>query len=195
VSRGKGRVGQDDGMPTYIALLRALNVGGRYYKMADLRDHLTDSGLEDVETYIQTGNVRFRSRMRSAAKVEAHCERVLGEHCKFEVPSVIFTPAELTEVYEDAQAISDPGFATAQKQRRYVTFFKAGHAPTGEVAERIAAWDEPGEFAVAKGRAVHIWLARTTQDAKFFGAFKKALAPGTNRDLNVVSVLAERWGS
>ena len=53
-------------MPTYIALLRAVNVGGRIYKMADLREHLTESGLEDVETHIQTGNVRFRSSMRSA---------------------------------------------------------------------------------------------------------------------------------
>jgi hypothetical protein len=31
-------------------------------------------------------------------------------------------------------------------------------------------------------------------EAKFFGAFKKALAPGTNRDLKVVTTLAERWG-
>src|SRR4029077_8166446 len=86
---------QDGRMPTYIALLRALNVGGRYYKMADLRENLTDSGLEDVETYIQTGNVRFRSRMRSAAKVEKHVEEVLAEHCTFDVPAVIFAPSEL----------------------------------------------------------------------------------------------------
>ena len=65
-------------MPTYIALLRALNVGGRYYKMTDLRAHLDDSGLEDVETYIQTGNVRFRTLMRSPAKVESHVEAVLA---------------------------------------------------------------------------------------------------------------------
>ena len=100
-------------MPTYVALLRAVNVGGRYYKMADLRDHLTESGLEDVETHIQTGNVRFRSSMRSAAKVEKHVEEVLGEHCKFEVPSVIFTPAQLREVYDDAMGIEPPSFGQA----------------------------------------------------------------------------------
>ena len=33
-------------MPTYVALLRALNVGGRFYKMADLREHLSESGLD-----------------------------------------------------------------------------------------------------------------------------------------------------
>ena len=181
-------------MPTYIALLRAVNVGGRVYKMADLRDHLTASGLEDVETYIQTGNVRFRSSLRSAAKVEQHVESVLGAHSRFEVPSVIFTPAELRQVYVDAQGIAPPPFGQGDGQRRYVTFYKVGAVPTGEVAEQIAAWDEPGEAAVVIGRATHIWLNRPTQEAKFFGAFKKALAPGTNRDLKVVTTLSERWG-
>ena len=181
-------------MPTYIALLRAVNVGGRVYKMADLREHLTGSGLEDVETYIQTGNVRFKSSMRSAAGVEKHVEEVLGEHAKFEVPSVIFTPKELQAVYDDAKSLV-PSFPKVEGQRRYVTFFKAGHAPSGEVATRIEEWDAKGEAAFVRGRAVHIWLDHKMQDATFFGAFKKALAPGTNRDLKVVTTLAERWGA
>jgi uncharacterized protein (DUF1697 family) len=180
-------------MPTHIALLRAVNVGGRVYKMADLRRHLTESGLEDVETYIQTGNVRFRTAMRSAAKVEAHCERVLGEHCGFDVPTIVFSPVELREVHDDALALT-PAFPRAEGQRRYVTFFKVGHVPTGDVAAQIEAWGAPGESAFVRGRAVHIWLDHPMHEAAFFGAFKKALAPGTNRDLKVVSTLAERWG-
>jgi uncharacterized protein (DUF1697 family) len=181
-------------MPTYLALLRAVNVGGRTYKMAALRDHLTESGLTDVETYIQTGNVRFRTTMRSAAKVEQHVERVLGEHAGFEVPSVIFTPQELREVYDDSQRLT-PSFPQAEGQRRYVTFFKVGHAPTGDVAKQIDAWDATGESACVRGRAVHIWLDHTMHEATFFGAFKKALAPGTNRDLKVVTTLNDRWGA
>ncbi|CAN5521864.1 DUF1697 domain-containing protein [soil metagenome] len=182
-------------MPTYVALLRAVNVGGRYYKMATLRDHLTESGLEDVETHIQTGNVRFRSSMRSATKVEKHVEDVLGEHCTFEVPSVIFTPSQLREVYGDAMRIEPPSFSKKGEQRRYVTFFKTGQIPSADVSRQIADWDEPGESAVVMGRAVHIWLNRPTMEAKFFGAFKKALAPGTNRDLKVVTKLDEMWGA
>src|SRR5689334_474260 len=147
-------VGQDVRMPTYIALLRAVNVGGRVYKMADLRQHLTDSGLEDVETYIQTGNVRFKTSMRSPAKVEKHVEQVLGEHAKFEVPSVIFSPQELRAVYDEAQALT-PRFAKVEGQRRYVTFFKVGHAPTGDVAKQIDEWDAEGECAFVRDRAVH----------------------------------------
>lgn len=182
-------------MPTYIALLRAINVGGRVYKMADLRAHLTASGLEDVETYIQTGNVRFASRMRSPAKVERHVESVLRDGCGFDVPAVILTPAELCQVYDDAMALPEPFPASEGKQRRYVSFFKEGEQPGPDVAEEIAAWDRPGESAVAIGRAVHVWLDHPTMEAEFFGAFKKVLAPGTNRDLKVVMTLAQRWAS
>ena len=182
-------------MPTYIALLRAVNVGGRYYKMADLRRHLNDSGLVDVETYIQTGNVRFRSAMRSPVKVEGHVESVLGEHCGFEVPAVIFTPPELRAIRRDAEALPRPSFAEHRDVRRYVSSFKPGSAPTGEVAGAIAGWDAPGEAAVVSGRAVHVWIDGPMHEARFFGAFKKPLAPGTARDLKVVRALDERWGA
>lgn len=179
-------------VPTYIAFLRAVNVGGRYYKMATLREHLTQSGLLEVETYIQTGNVRFRTGMRSAAKVERHVEDVLGRHCGFEVPSIIVTPAGLREVYDDAQRLTVPSSGPGPT-RRYVSLFKEGTQPDADVARRMADWDAPGEAAVAIGRAVHITISGSMQDAKVFGAFKGQLAPGTVRDLKVVTVLAERW--
>ena len=180
-------------MPTYIALLRAINVGGRVYKMADLRAHLSESGLEQVETYIQTGNVRFRTAMRSAARVERHLESVLRAGSGFDVPSIVLSPGELREVYDDATALPAPFGSPEPGHRRYVTFFKPGEAPDPEAARAIAAWERPGESAVAIGRAVHVWLDHPTADAEFFGAFKKVLAPGTNRDLRVVTTLAQRW--
>lgn len=92
-------------MPHHIAFLRAVNVGRRQVKMADLREWLTEDGFTDVETYIQTGNVRVGSSLRSPAKVEARLEAVLRERCGFEVPCIMFTPAELRQVYDAALAI------------------------------------------------------------------------------------------
>lgn len=49
-------------MTTYIALLRGINVGGHHkLPMADLRALLTEMGLRNVKTYIQSGNVVFQS--------------------------------------------------------------------------------------------------------------------------------------
>jgi len=178
-------------MPPYIALLRAVNVGGRTYKMAELRDHLTASGLEDVETYIQTGNVRFATTMRSRAKVEAHVEKAMLEGRGLNVLTVILTPAELAEVHAGAMAIDDP--FGKRSGSRYVSFFK--EPPSASVKAAIEAHDVAGERGWVRGRAVHVWITSRMMDAEFFDVFKKALLPGTNRNLKVVTTLAERWGS
>ena len=47
---------------SYVALLRGVNVGGRAkLSMADLRVAFVDMGFDDVSTYIQSGNVLFRT--------------------------------------------------------------------------------------------------------------------------------------
>jgi uncharacterized protein (DUF1697 family) len=53
---------QHAGMTKYIALLRAVNVGGDALPMADLRSMCSDAGFAHVETYIASGNVLFESK-------------------------------------------------------------------------------------------------------------------------------------
>ncbi len=178
-------------MPSYIAFLRALNVGGRVFKMADLRSALEESGLRDVETYIQTGNVYLSTGLRSREKVERHVEQTLAGCCGFEVPAVVLTPAELRAVHEEALALPSP---LPGEPRRYVTFLKREADP--EAAAAIDAWDEEGERVAVRGRAVHWWLGKPTQAARLSNArIERALGPGTTRDLKVVTTLAERWGA
>ena len=62
-------------MKTYVALLRAVNVGGTgKVPMEELRQHLTTAGLESVETYIASGNVVFQSEL----SVSHQCEIIDG---------------------------------------------------------------------------------------------------------------------
>ena len=179
-------------MPSYVAFLRAVNIGKRQVRMAELRDWLAEDGFAEVETYIQTGNVRVSTRMRSTAKVEQRLEQLLQQRCGFDVSCIVLTPAELTGVYEDAMGL-DPPFPDAEGQRRYVVFFKA--PVEARVVEEMAAYDPGRERIWAMGRAAHVWIAGSFQETQVFGAFKKALSNGTNRDLKVVTTLAQRWGA
>ena len=53
-------------MPVHVALLRAINVGGTgKLPMADLRAICEGLGFSDVATYIQSGNVLFRSDLKA----------------------------------------------------------------------------------------------------------------------------------
>lgn len=67
---------------SYVALLRGINVGGRNkVAMADLREAFEAGGYQDVRTYIQSGNVLFRSdapRASLEADLETMLERRLG---------------------------------------------------------------------------------------------------------------------
>lgn len=179
-------------MPHHIAFLRAVNVGKRQVKMAALREWLTDDGFTDVETHIQTGNVRVGSTMRSAARVGRRLEELLLERCGFEVPCIMFSPAELRQVYDDAQAIEPPPYAGREDARRYVVLYK--DAPTAEHVATCAAYEAEVERAWIIGRAAHIWIAGGMADAKIFGALDKIFSPGTNRNLTVVRALTEKWG-
>jgi uncharacterized protein (DUF1697 family) len=91
-------------MPTTIAFLRAINVGGRFLKMAALQAHFEALGCEDVRTYINSGNVIFNTRARSlprlAQTLEVGLERLVG----FRSEVFLRTPAQLQQIAQRATA-------------------------------------------------------------------------------------------
>lgn len=78
-------------MPTHVALLRGINVGGTgKVPMAELRAQLTARGFTGVATYIQSGNVVLDSADPDPAAVAARVEQVLREHFAVPRPVVVF---------------------------------------------------------------------------------------------------------
>ena len=98
-------------MTTFIALLRGINIGGNNkLPMKDLSALLTGMGLREVQTYIQSGNVVFRSaakdRMALAAKISAAIKTQHG----FAPRVWLLTVEELREAmannpYPEAEAV------------------------------------------------------------------------------------------
>jgi len=66
-------------MITHIAFLRGINVGGhKKIPMAQLRATLTETGLDDVQTYIQSGNVVFQSSEENKAILELKIQNAIA---------------------------------------------------------------------------------------------------------------------
>ena len=80
-------------MPEYIALLRAVNVGKRLVKMAELARLCESCGLKDVRTYIQSGNVVFRSKSANTSTLRRKIEKQLTKSLGYDV-EVILTSAD-----------------------------------------------------------------------------------------------------
>jgi uncharacterized protein (DUF1697 family) len=78
-----------------VALLRGVNVGGaRKLPMKELAAALEDLGLEDVVTYIQSGNVVFRAPA-GKTKLVTQLERAIEQRFGLDVTVMLRTPAEL----------------------------------------------------------------------------------------------------
>ncbi len=84
-------------MPTHIALLRAVNVGGNILKMDRLRAICDGLGYKNVRTYVQSGNVVFESPGTSAKCATALEKALLGE-TRLPVTVMVRTPAEFKTI-------------------------------------------------------------------------------------------------
>jgi uncharacterized protein (DUF1697 family) len=85
-------------MTTFVALLRAVNVGGTgKLSMQDLTELCTGLGLKKVRTYIQSGNVVFESRL-SEKSVRTKLEKALTEKLGKPADVVVRTAAEMRAV-------------------------------------------------------------------------------------------------
>jgi uncharacterized protein (DUF1697 family) len=177
-------------MPTYVAFLRAINVGGRFAKMPTLRTGLADKGFGEVESYIQSGNMRFTSSLRSASAVEKVFETALEELCGFTVRTIVRTPVQLGELTSYGAGLASP---LEEEARRYVTFLQKD--PDDELTATLDGWDVPGERAHVHGREVYLWLSHPSHTAKLSNArIERRGAVATSRDWKVVSALGQMWG-
>ncbi|MHB1596018.1 MAG: DUF1697 domain-containing protein [Streptosporangiaceae bacterium] len=142
-------------MATHVALLRAVNVGGRKIAMADLRDVVRALGHTDVRTYIQSGNVVFSPARDDAARVGADLEAAVSGLLGAPVPVVVLSRADL------AAAIADNPYPTEPDPRRlHGVFLPADPAPdaAGYVREAVTAVTSQGsgDTATLRGRVLYL---------------------------------------
>jgi len=163
----------------HVALLRAVNVGGRgKVPMAELRDLFEELGHTDVQTYIASGNVVFGGTP-DARRIEAAIAGRFGV-----TTTVILRTAKQLAAVLDAHPF---GADTAQS---YVTFL--AEKPPAAAVQAVHALDvEPDEVRIV-GKELYLrfpnGLGRSKTPARVDRALK---VEGTNRNWLTVEKLAE----
>ena len=90
-------------MKTYIALLRGINVSGhKKIKMADLKAMCIDIGFEDVATYIQSGNIVFKSNDKNIQSIEVKIKKGIAKIFDFDVPVLVKTKTEIMVILKES---------------------------------------------------------------------------------------------
>src|SRR3954464_8439943 len=100
-------------MPSHVAFLRGMNLGGRRIKNEELRAEFEALGLADVVCFRASGNVVFSAK-GDEARLRSRIEAGLGEALGYEVPVFLRSAAELRalaahEPFEAAQVKTSKG--------------------------------------------------------------------------------------
>ena len=176
-------------MPSYVAFLRAINLGPtRKFPKDAIRAAVESTGCTGVETYINTGNVLLSTRMRSRAKVESALEAAFLADRGFAVPTIAFTPAELRDIVAD---VDELWAEYGEPKAHAVTLFK--EPPTTAAVAAVEALDL-GDVPVVRGRAAHVLLRENFHESKVLSSKEfAALGKGTARYAKVIREITARW--
>ncbi|MBI4901502.1 MAG: DUF1697 domain-containing protein [Actinobacteria bacterium] len=162
----------------YAIFLRGVNVGGIKVTSAELKRVLGDLGLDEVRTYVASGNVTCVSDLSPEA-LQAAVEAALSEAFSYEAHVQVFSRDELAHIVDDYP------FATDDDHHRYVvicdsspTASELGRGPVGDM-EQVAAKGRVVYWRCPKGSTLDTPFSKSTSGSRF-----KALT--TTHNLNTI---------
>jgi len=166
-------------MSTFVALLRAVNVGGTgKLPMSELKAMCEKLGFTKVQTYIASGNVLFQSR-KSESAVKKALEAALAKYAGKPVGVLVRTPAELAKVVAENPFPGKANNAT-------VAIFLDGRPPADTLSTVRGA--QAGEEVRLGKREIYVHYGAGMARSKLRFPAQGA---GTARNMNTIAKLAE----
>jgi uncharacterized protein (DUF1697 family) len=172
----------------YIALIRAVNVGGHSaVKMHEVRKRFEALGLKDVASHIQSGNVIFSTREADPRLLTRQIESELSALTGGKITAFVLSPRELKEA-----AAANP-FDPARRdkeQRCHLVFLSA--APAAARRKALMAMQGKEYRFYISGKVLYFSYSRKYDGDRRSIDFEKVLGvSGTARSWNVVDKLIE----
>ncbi len=177
-------------MQTFISILRGINVSGqRKIRMADLKELYESLGFSDVKTYIQSGNVIFKSVSNiSGIQLAKKIEKAISERYLFDVPVMIRTGKELEKIILDNPFVKEKNMDV---KKLHVTFLS--ETPDKEEIEQIKDTNFSPDQFIIKGKEIYLHIPGSYAETKLSNKFfeNKLKVSATTRNWNTVNKLLE----
>jgi uncharacterized protein (DUF1697 family) len=174
-------------MPTYVALLRGINLGSHNkVPMPKLRTLIEELGYQDVATYIQSGNVVLTTK-DSAAKVAKAIHDAIEKEFGFDVAVVVRTGAQLKK------AVDANPFAKKAKDDGHLHVIFLAATPNADRVKALASGDWGDEEVAVKGTEAYLHLPNGYGRAKLNNMLveKKLGVATTTRNWRTTTKLLE----
>lgn len=174
-------------MPTYISLLRAVNVGGRKMSMATLRETCEALGWQNVRTYIQSGNILFETAESNPTKLQMMLEARIVAMFGYESAVLLRTVPQMQAI-----VANNPFVAHETTPAKLHVAFLSGEATAAQVAQ-LAPFCTTGEQVYLLGTELYLWYSNGGGASKLTTNVieKKLGVIATARNWNTVRKLCE----
>jgi len=173
-------------MTRYISILRGINVSGqKVIKMADLKILYEKLKLNNVTTYIQSGNVVFDSPIKLKAEL---IENAIAKHYGFSVPVILRTDKEWTKIITSNPFTKDPD---KDISKMHVVFL--ADKPNLPDKEKLNKVKHPSEEYFFEGTEVFLYCPNGYGKTKLSNTFleKTLKTTATTRNWKTVNKLKE----
>lgn len=174
-------------MHTYIALLRGINVGGRNsLPMKKLVELFGGMGLENIQTYIQSGNVVFQSSRTSASRLQSDIGKDLNAACSFEPDILVLTNQEFSVIMDNCP------FDRGEAELKSVHIFFLKSKPEKSSLDRLDSLCSSTEKFELGEKALYLYAPDGIGRSKLAAGVEKAVGVSTTaRNWRTVMRLAE----
>ena len=173
-------------MNTYIAFLRGINVGGhKKILMADLKILFETLNFQNVQTYIQSGNVVFQSTDESIVSLENTIKNLIVNQYGFYVPVIVKTKKKLKSIFDDCP------FPEDKKKNSYFMLFL--DSPNEELIDEMSVIKYPNEEFYITKNCIYFYCSSGYGSTKFNSNFfeKKLKVTATARNFKTIVKLLE----
>jgi uncharacterized protein (DUF1697 family) len=174
-------------LTVYVAMVRGVNVGGNSLRMDWLRGACEDIGLQNVRTYVQSGNIVFSSRM-SSLKLAQTLKTMIDRQTRLPVAVVVRSAAEMAKIVAGNPFLKQNGIDVT---KLHVTFLgEAVSKPSIDKLDALAGTRD--EYRLVK-REMYLHCPINYGETKLSNkAIEKALSVGaTTRNWKTVTTLHE----
>ena len=177
-------------MKPYVALLRGINLRQHNkISMAELRELFLALGCEDVATYVQSGNVVFKSSATGTTALMQSIEERITRDLGLDVRVLVRTKRELAKI------VAGNPFADRDPAKLHVTFL--ADAPDRARVQELGTKDAGADELRVAGREVYLHCPNGYGRSKLSNAwFETQLGvAATTRNWRTVTKLAELVGA
>ncbi|MEO6902005.1 MAG: DUF1697 domain-containing protein [Bacteroidia bacterium] len=172
-------------MITYISILRGINVSGhRMIKMQALKELLSSLGFQNIQTYIQSGNIVFQYKKTDHQKLEKKIANAIIDKFTFDVPVIVMELCEFQQIIVGNPFVKDK---TKDLAYLHVTFL-AGKPDLKSFNKIKEGFYQPDEFYFVS-KAIYLYCPTSYSNSKLTNGFfeKKLKITATTRNWKTIN--------